>query len=129
MKGALVILVAAVLLSGCGQAQKDPFVGTWQACTTAGPKEALVVIANVSNGYHVALAYSPARGMTTLARHGNRLAGTLTLAGGKRVYVVIDYLPATRRLSLRTTKSNPVELTKLADTTAIPTLPVVPTPV
>ena len=128
MKGGLVILAAAVLLSGCGQGRKDPFVGTWQASTTAGPKEALVVIANVSNGYHVALAYSPARGMTTLARHGNRLVGTLKLAGGTRVNVAIDYLPATGHLTLRTTESRPVELTKIADTTAIPTLPVVPTP-
>jgi hypothetical protein len=123
---ALAVAAAVLLLAGCGHAQKDPFAGTWQTATTVGPNAALMVVSRASNGYRVALAYSPARGVATLARRDNQLVGTLKAVGGTEVNVVIEYLPATGQLTVRTTKGKPITLSKLADTTTIPALPTQP---
>jgi hypothetical protein len=111
------MLAAALLLAGCGHASaKDPFVGTWQEV----PRSTKLVVAKMLDGYRVTLVYITGdRFPMLLARHGNELAGPRPPEATGWA-IVLDYLPATGHLSLKSTgMGKAVQLSKLSDSTAI----------
>jgi hypothetical protein len=104
LRRALVVLIAVVLLAGCGHTSKpsDPFVGTW------GLGQTRLIITKVSRGYLVDarmrlpgtfVAFHPSRVLFT--RHGDRLVGTQRMVGdqigqmGGKVSVTLTYSRAT----------------------------------
>lgn len=131
---ALAMLAAALLLAGCGNAKApaDPFVGTWRQLDYQTSWSPPLVIAKVGgDAYGAALVFTsgsdqPLPARMTLARKGNELTGGLKITNAKALTVKIDYLSATGRITFSSGKlgggmSEPVEMTKVSDSTAIPT--------
>lgn len=145
--GAMALLVAlaaasVLVLSGCGDKSTpaDSFEGTWRssqsrgAGTSYGPQ---VVIAKTQGGYLCTIVYSngfespspPPTFAIALTRQGDRLTGTAKLTTGDAA-VEFVYAPDTDRLIFTyTRKSSPspgpgesTELTRLSDSTAIPSV-------
>jgi hypothetical protein len=121
--GIVIVVVAAVLLCGCGHAAKDPFVGTW--AVNSNPGNARLVIWKLGDHYRAAqvirfAAYFP----LTLTRHDNELVGTMLPPIGP-TKVVIGYYPATGLLSFESGPNPGYDQTggdmhKLSDSTALP---------
>ena len=100
LKLALTILVAVLLLAGCGHA-KDPFVGTWRAQTKDGPS---FVISKQELGYLVTadrggdLSFE---GVGVLDGHGDTLTVSLAISTGSPSQIEMIRLTASPHTRLQ----------------------------
>ena len=140
----MAFLVAALV--GCGEAKPatDPVVGTWRPSSPTGIAPQTLIIARAGDDYLAIVPQGPGfEDRATLIRAGDEFSGGLTgpFVGGSPSPdlpwpepVVIQYQPASGHLTwsqaspaepfssvLYSGMTKPVEMTKVSDSTALPT--------
>jgi hypothetical protein len=137
MKFLLAIPVAALLLlTACGQAD-NPFVGTWQIrdAVPASDEVSYLIVIKSGDRYGITVGtreHADSSGWGSFTRNGNELKAVQyvdqtggpvvsPVEDGHAIVSLIDYLPATGRLTFKIDTSPVMTFSRVSGSTSIPT--------